>query len=76
VEGIKNIFIDAVTLILLVLLAVPILIIIIGIAYLFNADVVKRKSGAVMLAIGIGIIGVALLIGNAVCSNFHLGNMN
>jgi chromate transport protein ChrA len=64
---------DAITMILMVAFCIPAAISIVGIVFLFTK---YKKIGLGLFLTGIVLAGVILLIGNAVCSGIHLGNMN
>lgn len=64
---------DAITMILMVAFCIPATISIVGIVFLFTK---YKKIGLGLLLSGIALAGIILLIGYAVCSGMHLGNMN
>ena len=59
--------------ILYLIFLIPAIVSIIGILLLFTK---YKKIGLGLLLTGIALAGIILLIGNAVCSNVHLENMN
>ena len=55
---------------------IPACISLIGIGLLLKGDKKNKKVALLLVMSGIALAGVILLIGNSICSNFHLGNMN
>jgi chromate transport protein ChrA len=64
---------NGITIILMVAFCIPAAISIVGIVFIFTK---YKKIGVGLFLTGIVLAGIILLIGNAVCSNMHLGNMN
>jgi SNF family Na+-dependent transporter len=50
----------------------PLLLLLLGVIFLFNNDEAKRKRGKYLLLTGILAILVEILIGYSMCSNFRL----
>lgn len=63
---------DALILILIIIVGLPLTFIIVGIVRLFSNDELKRKSGLGFLLGGIALFGVFLLIGYSLCSNMRI----
>ena len=62
--------------ILLFIFFIPASLSLIGIGLLIKGDKKNKKVALLLLLSGIALAGVIILIGNSICSNYHLENMN
>lgn len=67
---------DIVTIILFAIFFIPAAMAITGIILLLQKNRKHKKPGLLILLSSIILAGIILLIGNSICSNIHLGNMN
>lgn len=61
---------------LLILLFAPVVMAIVGIAFLFSSDIKRKRKGRNLLLGGILLLLIEILIGYTVCSNMNFGGMH
>lgn len=61
---------------LLILLFAPVVMAIVGIAFLFSSDIKRKRKGRNLLLGGILLLLIEILIGYTACSNMNFGGMH
>jgi VIT1/CCC1 family predicted Fe2+/Mn2+ transporter len=64
---------EGLILILFLIVAIPLVLVIIGIVKSCSSNEQKRKDGLKFILGGLGLFGVFVLIGFSICSNMHFG---